>query len=128
MEVIIRGDPKELAALVVAIQERQQIISVGRSASKITKEERSALANTIREILLGNALEQIQAQPPETTERIRNQGEEPRPQGTISTEDMEFIRLMAAMPTEAKILARGVILGINLSEKIQNGHVKKAAQ
>lgn len=38
---------------------------------------------------------------------------------TVSKEDMDFIRLMAAMPTEAKILARGVILGLGLSEKIQ---------
>lgn len=37
----------------------------------------------------------------------------------VSKEDVEFIRLMAAMPTEAKILARGVILGFGLSEKIQ---------
>lgn len=37
----------------------------------------------------------------------------------ITSEDRDFIRLLAAMPTEAKILARGVILGLGLSEKIQ---------
>ena len=37
----------------------------------------------------------------------------------ISLQDRDFIRLLAAMPTEAKILTRGVILGLNLSEKIR---------
>lgn len=37
----------------------------------------------------------------------------------VSKADMDFIRLMAAMPTEAKILTRGLILGLGLSEKIQ---------
>ena len=39
----------------------------------------------------------------------------------VSKEDMDFIRLMAAMPTEAKILTRGLILGLGVSEKIQKG-------
>lgn len=47
---------------------------------------------------------------------------------TVSKEDMDFIRLMAAMPTEAKILTRGLILGLGLSEKIQKGGNLETAQ
>jgi len=34
----------------------------------------------------------------------------------ISTEDKDFIRLLTAMPAELKFLAKGFILGINISE------------
>lgn len=80
MKVIIQGSPKEIAALVVAIQERQQIISVGGNGGKITEDERSTLANTIREALRGNVSERIQAQPHEAKERTPNQDEESHPQ------------------------------------------------
>ncbi len=36
----------------------------------------------------------------------------------VTPEDKEFIHLLAVMPNEFKILARGIILGANLSEKI----------
>jgi len=37
---------------------------------------------------------------------------------TVTPEDKEFIRLLAVAPDELKALARGIILGANLSEKI----------
>lgn len=40
------------------------------------------------------------------------------PVDTISTEDVDFIRTMVALPKENKILARGIILGLGLAGQV----------
>ena len=56
MELIIRGSPKEIAALVLAVQGRQmisvrEILSTQVEARKRTATERKDLADTIRDTL-----------------------------------------------------------------------------
>lgn len=78
MEVIVRGEPKEIAALVLAVQERQgKMISIGRNMPA-TEADRTQLADAIRSVLLETSLAGTQSQRPDSTEHTQKQGEEHR--------------------------------------------------
>lgn len=83
MEIAIKGEAKEIAALVLAVQERQrQKIVIKEDTGAKMPEECATLASAIRGVLL-EAAEQSQSQQPEATERIQNQDVESRSDVTV---------------------------------------------
>lgn len=71
VEVTIRGDPKEIADLVIAVQgQRHKTISVSGAAT--TKMDKTNLANAIRSILMETALAENQLQQPDSTEHTQS--------------------------------------------------------
>ena len=70
------GTPKEMAALVLELQERRTVkLTVKQGLS----EERKKLADTIRDVLVGQVQENNSRQPPCPTEHTPNQDEESHP-------------------------------------------------
>ena len=80
MELIIGGTPEEIAALVLAVQERRMIQV---SSQPMNEKSRAELSNQIREVLLAQAKEtvseEIQPQQPDSTERKLRPIEGPAP-------------------------------------------------
>lgn len=75
MEVIIKGGQEEIAALVLAVQERREkeertIAITGKSGK--TAEERAALADAIGAVMAGKSPEGNQLQPPDATEHTQS--------------------------------------------------------
>lgn len=75
MEIIIKGEAKEIAALILEIRGRQKLFSVGGTGNAVSQRDQNALANAIRNVLLGSSAAENQAQQPEPTEHTRHQGE-----------------------------------------------------
>ena len=80
MRVILKGTPKEIAALVVAVQERRGLVYSVGSFGTTPPEEKTKLADTIRSVLSGTSSVQGQSPQPEPKEHIPNQDEVPHPQ------------------------------------------------
>ncbi len=82
MKVVFEGAPKEIAALVLAVQERRMIQV---SSQPMNEKSRAELSNQIREVLLAQAKETVsegtRSQQPDSTAHIHGQDEELRPQG-----------------------------------------------
>lgn len=78
MKIIFEGDPKEIAALVLAVQERRNggVIHV-ESAGKQTDAEKTELADSIRSVLLSQTVTAENQSPQSgSTERTQNQDAE----------------------------------------------------
>lgn len=78
MEIVVKGNPKEIAALVVAIQERQGPMYSVERCGKLPPEKKTELADTIRLVLSDMSSAQGQSPQPEPKEHRPNQGEAPR--------------------------------------------------
>ena len=80
MKVVIQGEAKEIAALVIAVQERQGIVYSVGLRGKLPPEKKTELADTIRSVLSDTSSAQSQLPQHEATEHRPNQDEAPRPQ------------------------------------------------
>lgn len=78
--IITNGTPEEIAALVLAVQERRGLVCSVRSGGKMLPEAKTKLSDTIRSILLDMSSVQDQSPQPEPKEHTPNQGGAPRPQ------------------------------------------------
>lgn len=75
--ISIQGNAKEIAALVVAIQERQGPMYSVELCGKLSPEKKTELADTIRSALSDMSSAQGQSPQPEPKEHRPNQGEAP---------------------------------------------------
>ena len=79
--IIVTGaSAKEIAALVLAVQERRDLVYSIGPPGKISPEEKTNLADTIRSVLSDTSSAQSQSPQSEPKEHIPNQGEAPHPQ------------------------------------------------
>ena len=80
MEVIIKGKPKEIAALVLAVQERQGPMYTVAFDGSSSMRDKEALANTIKSVLSDTSEAQSQPQQHDSTSHTESQDEEPHSQ------------------------------------------------
>ena len=67
MEVVIQGTREEIAALVLAVQERRQKMISVLPSGPMTDEDRKKLADSIRSYLLVSSSVETQSQQPDST-------------------------------------------------------------